>query len=70
MGGFIGHNEVRDITATLLSEVCHNVSIEPHPQPLTGEILSHYTANTKTMQGWMLQLVGFGGEGLRRHFLT
>ena len=47
MGGFIRHNEVRNITATLLSEVCHNVSIEPHLQPLTGEILSHYTANTE-----------------------
>ncbi len=33
-GGFpsIRHNEVRDITASLLSEVCHNVSIEPHLQ--------------------------------------
>ena len=49
MGGFptIRHNEVRDITATLLSEVCHNVSIEPHLQSLTGEILSHHRANTE-----------------------
>lgn len=32
MGGFpdIRHNEVRDITASLLSEVCHGVTIEPH----------------------------------------
>ena len=31
-GGFpsIRHNGVRDITASLLSEVCHGVSIEPH----------------------------------------
>ena len=31
-GGFpsIRHNEVRDITAELLSEVCHDVEVEPH----------------------------------------
>ena len=35
-GGFpsISHNEVRDITASLLSEVCHNVVIKPYLQPL------------------------------------
>ena len=35
-GGFpsIRHNEVRDLTATLLTEVCHNVSIEPDLQSL------------------------------------
>ena len=40
-GGFpsIRHNELRDITATLLSEICSNVSIEPRLQPLTGESL-------------------------------
>ena len=39
MGGFptIRHNELRDFTATLLTEVCHNVAKEPHLQPLTGE---------------------------------
>ena len=38
-GGFpsIRHNEIRDITATLMSEVCHNVKIEPGLQPVTGE---------------------------------
>ena len=42
-GGFpaIKHNEVRNITASLLSEVCHGVTIEPHLQPLTGEVMSH-----------------------------
>ena len=39
MGGFptIRHNEVRDLTASLLSTVCHNVVTEPHLQPLSGE---------------------------------
>ena len=42
-GGFpaIRHNEVRDITTSLLSEVCHGVTIEPHLQPLTGEFMSY-----------------------------
>ena len=34
MGGFptIRHNEIRDLTASLLTEVCSNVAIEPHLQ--------------------------------------
>ncbi len=31
----IRHNEIRDITANLLTEVCHDVSVEPGLQPLT-----------------------------------
>ena len=42
MGGFptIRHNELRDITASLLTNVCHNVATEPRLQPLSGETLS------------------------------
>ena len=45
-GGFpiIRHNEVR---ADLLMEICHDVELEPTLQPLTGERLSHRTANTE-----------------------
>ena len=41
-GGFpiIQQNELHDFTASLLSEVCHSVSVEPHLQPLTGETFS------------------------------
>ena len=48
LGGFptIRHNEIRDITATLLTEVCHNVATEPPLQPLTGETLAARSANT------------------------
>ena len=37
-GGFpiIRHNEVRDLTATLLTEVCHNVATEPALQPISA----------------------------------
>ncbi len=38
-GGFpsIRRNEIRDLSAQLMSEVCHNVLIEPDLQPITGE---------------------------------
>ena len=39
------HNEIRDLTASLLSEVCHNIAIEPHLQPLNGEGFHHKSAN-------------------------
>ena len=29
-------NEIRNITADLLNEVCHSVGIEPSLQPVTG----------------------------------
>ena len=48
-GGFptLPHNEVRDLTADLLTEVCHDVEIEPQLQELTGEHFSLRTANTE-----------------------
>ena len=46
-GGFtiLRHNEIRDLTANLLTEVCHNVSVEPNLQPLTGERFSCSSSN-------------------------
>ena len=41
----IRHNDIRDFTAELMSEVCHDVSTEPPLQPLSGESLSLRTAN-------------------------
>ena len=40
-GGYpsIRHNDIRDFTAFLMTEVCHNVAIEPHLQPLSSETL-------------------------------
>ena len=50
-GGFVTqrHNEIRDITADLLAEVCPDVSIEPHLEALSGESLSfkHLMYRTK-----------------------
>ena len=46
MGGFptIRHNGLRDITASLLTDVCRNVTTEPRLQPLTGETMTHRSA--------------------------
>ena len=48
-GGFssIRHSEIRDITAHLMSKVCHNVGIEPELQPLTGERFHFRSANVE-----------------------
>ena len=45
-GGFpsLRHNDIRDITANLLTEVCSDVRVEPELQPLSGEVLEHRTA--------------------------
>ena len=38
-GGFVimRHDEIRDITASMLNEICKDVEIEPRLQPITGE---------------------------------
>ena len=47
-GGFVTlrHNEVRDITTSLLNEVCKDVHKEPPLIQLTGETFEQRTANT------------------------
>ena len=69
-GGFptICHNEVRDITASLLTEVCHGVSIEPHLQPLTGELLQYRTANVKDDTRLDIAADGFWGGRFEKAF--
>ena len=61
-GGFpiIRHNEVRDLTATLLTEVCHNVATEPSLQPISAETFPNATANTADDARRMLRPGGFG----------
>ena len=41
-GGFIykRHDDVRDLLANLLKEVCHDVQVEPHLQTLMREVLN------------------------------
>ena len=61
-GGFpsIRHNELRDITADLLTEVCHNVLVEP---PLFLSTGNHFTIEPpllRTMPGSILQCLASG----------
>ena len=41
---FIWHNELHDLTAGLLQEVCHDVQVEPPLLPLTGVTISPTSA--------------------------
>ena len=43
----IRHNEICNLTAHLLTEVCNNVPIEPDLQPITPEQLAGATANSQ-----------------------
>ena len=47
-GGFITirHNDLRDLTANLLTEVCKDVDIEPQLLPVTDETFENRTTNT------------------------
>ena len=44
---FTRHNELRDLTASWLHEVCHDVAVEPPLQPLTGEAIVPTSANRR-----------------------
>ena len=69
-GGFptLRHNEVRDITANLLSEVRPNTCIEPVLQPLNGEIFQHRTANLQSEARVDIRTNGFWSRGQEAFF--
>ncbi|KAL5502789.1 hypothetical protein EMCRGX_G009613 [Ephydatia muelleri] len=69
-GGFpsIRHNEIRDYTAYLLSEICHNVSTEPHLQPITGEAPTSASANFQDGARLDVAADGFWGSRFERTF--
>ena len=64
----IPHNEVRDLTANLLTEVCHDVCVEPRLQPLTGETLSTRSATTEDNARLDVAASGFWGGRFERAF--
>ena len=70
-GGFpsIRHNEIRDLTANLLTEVCNDVCIEPDLQPLSGEVLSGSSSNTQDGARLDIAVNGFWGGRFERTFL-
>ena len=68
-GGFptIRHNEVRDLTASLLTEISHNVQTEPYLQPVTTETFSLASANTAMLVSILRPEAS--GVGARTHIL-
>ena len=56
------HNELRDITASLLSEVCTDVSIEPELQPVDGMIARYASSNTANDARSDIRARGFWGS--------
>ena len=64
----IRHNEIRDLTASLLSEVCHNVAIEPHLQSLNGEGFHHKSAITEENSRLDICARGFWNHGQDAYF--
>ena len=62
-GGYpsLRHNEIRDITAQLMSEVCPNVATEPTLQPVTNERFYHRSANTESGARLDVRAQGFWG---------
>ena len=69
-GGFptIRHNELRDITAELLTEVCHNVAVEPVLLPLSGEVFSARSTITPASARADVRATGFWTTGEDAYF--
>ena len=69
-GGYpsIRHNELRDLTASLLTETCHDVAVEPSLQPVTTERLIGASANTQDGARSDIVASGFWGGTFERAF--
>ena len=70
LGGFpsIRHNEIHDLTANLMAEVCRDVLIEPTLQPITGETFSAMSANKEDGARLDIAADGFWGGRFERTF--
>ena len=69
-GGYpsIRHNELRDLTASLLTETCQDVAVEPSIQPETTERLIGASANTQDGARSDIVASGFWGGTFERAF--
>ncbi len=65
------HNQVRDLEAGMLAEVCNDIVVEPKLTPLTGEKFIHKSANTfeearlddSALSSWVME---YNGQNLLR----
>ena len=71
-GGYptLHHNEIRNLTANLLSEVCHNVhvTIEPNLQPVTRETFKLASTITEIGARSDIAADGFWGGHFEKAF--
>ena len=69
-GGFISiqQDEIRDITCSLLKEVCSDVTKEPLLQPLQGEKFNYKTANVELEAREDISARGFWNRGQKAFF--
>ena len=64
----IRHNELRDLTVKILSQVCYDIEIEPTLVPLSGEDLSNRTANRSNEARLDVRAGGFWKKGQQAFF--
>ena len=71
-GGFpiIKHNEVQDLTPSLLTAVCHNVATELSLQPITSETFSLASANTTNDAYLDVNARGFWSRGQDAYYVV
>ena len=69
-GGFVSkrHNDLRNITASLLGEVCKDVCVEPNLSELSGETLVPKTANKSSEARLDISARGVWTTGQRAFF--
>ena len=69
-GGFISlrHNVIRNITAKLLREICHDVRIEPPLQTLSGKSFKEASSNRSEEARFAICARGFWTAGQMAFF--
>ena len=64
----IRHNNIRDLTTSLMSEICHDVNIEPVLQSLTGKALKYKLPFVMMIPILIVVLLVFGVLNINTHF--
>ena len=64
------HNKLRNITASILSQVCPNMSVELHLQPLNGEEMTHATAVREEKARLDMKANGSWGDNFHTTFFN